>query len=253
MNRRHALQNFGALLLAFQFSASFAQSFPDNPVRTVVPFAPSNTLDTALHQAAEEVKKNTGQPLLVGNNPGGSDVIAAQNVMATTRAGHTLLLADTSTLAINPHTFNKLPYDPEKALRPVSNFLSGSMLIAVHECVPANNVKEFVDDTKVLEVTSQQRSPLIPNVATFREQGDPDLDTSRWAAIGAPAAVPDVVIYRLNSEFRKALRSAEIEEKWRPMDFEPQPSPTEEFTKFAKANSRRWADMVKIPGFRVAE
>jgi hypothetical protein len=299
--------------------------FPDKPIRIVVPFAAGNTLDTALRQVAEEFKKNTGQPVLVENKPGGSGIIAAQSVMASPADGYTLLLANTSMLTINPHTFAKLPYDAEKTFRPITNFLGTSMVMAVNASVPANNVKEFVayakanpgkvsfasftagnsshfagvilnqragmemihvpfngtppavqnlvggqvtaaflpllavkphmdsGKVKVLAVTSPQRSPLMPTVATFREQGFPDLDIYIWAAIVAPAGTPDAVVSRLNAEFIKVLRSSEIKEKWRVADFETLPSTPEEFSKFAQADSKRWAEAVKISGFKASE
>jgi tripartite-type tricarboxylate transporter receptor subunit TctC len=290
-----------------------------------VPFAAGNTLDTALRQVAEEFKKNTGQPVLVENKPGGSGIIAAQSVMASPADGYTLLLANTSMLTINPHTFAKLPYDAEKTFRPITNFLGTSMVMALNASVPSNNVKEFVayakanpgkvsfasftagnsshfagvilnqragmemihvpfngtppavqnlvggqvtaaflpllavkphmdsGKVKVLAVTSPQRSPLMPTVATFREQGFPDLDIYIWAAIVAPAGTPDAVVSRLNAEFIKVLRSSEIKEKWRVADFETLPSTPEEFSKFAQADSKRWAEAVKISGFKASE
>ena len=325
MKRRYILQAISAASLAAALPAAQAQSFPDKPVRIIVPFAAGNTLDTALRQVAEEFKKNTGQPLVVENKPGGSGIIAAQAVMAAPADGYTLLLANTSMLTINPHTFSKLPYDAEKSFRPITNFLGTSMVMAVNASVPANNVQEFVayakanpgkvsfasftagnsshfagvilnqragidmihvpfngtppavqnlvggqvnaaflpllavkphmesGKVKVLAVTSPQRSLLMPNVATFREQGFPDLDIYIWAAIVAPAATPDAAVARLNAEFVKALRSAEIKEKWRVADFETLPSTPEEFTKFAQADSRRWAEAVRISGFKASE
>jgi len=325
MKRRHLLQVLGAAHLAAALPAAHAQSFPDRPVRIIVPFAAGNTLDTALRQVAEEFKKNTGQPLVVENKPGGSGIIAAQSVMAAPADSYTLLLANTSMLTINPHTFAKLPYDAEKTFRPITNFLGTSMVMAVNASVPANNVKEFVAYTKanpgkvsfasftagnsshfagvilnqragidmihvpfngtppavqnlvggqvsaaflpllavkphmdsgkvkVLAVTSPQRSLLMPNVATFREQGFPDLDIYIWAAIVAPAATSDAAVARLNAEFVKALRSTEIKEKWRVADFETLPSTPDEFSKFAQADSKRWAEAVKISGFKASE
>ena len=50
--------------------------------------------------------------------------------------GYTLLLGNTRMLTINPHTFSKLPYDPEKSFKPVSNFLGAAMVMAVHASVP---------------------------------------------------------------------------------------------------------------------
>ncbi len=327
MKRRGVLHAIGALSLTATFpsQAQVPTGFPDKPVRIVVPFAAGNTLDTALRQVAEEFKKNTGQPVLVENKPGGSGIIAAQSVMASPADGYTLLLANTSMLTINPHTFAKLPYDAEKTFRPITNFLGTSMVMAVNASVPANNVKEFVayakanpgkvsfasftagnsshfagvilnqragmemihvpfngtppavqnlvggqvtaaflpllavkphmdsGKVKVLAVTSPQRSPLMPNVATFREQGFPDLDIYIWAAIVAPAGTPDAVVSRLNAEFIKVLRSSEIKEKWRVADFETLPSTPEEFSKFAQADSKRWAEAVKISGFKSSE
>ncbi len=324
MKRRYLLQAISAASLASTLPA-MAQSFPDKPVRIIVPFAAGNTLDTALRQVAEEFKKNTGQPLVVENKPGGSGIIAAQSVMAAPADGYTLLLANTSMLTINPHTFAKLPYDAEKTFRPITNFLGTSMVMAVNASVPANNVKEFVayakanpgkvsfasftagnsshfagvilnqragiemihvpfngtppavqnlvggqvnaaflpllavkphmdsGKVKVLAVTSPQRSLLMPNVATFREQGFPDLDIYIWAAVVAPAATPDAAVARLNAEFVKALRSTEIKDKWRVADFETLPSTPEEFSKFAQADSKRWAEAVKISGFKASE
>ena len=325
MKRRYILQTLGAASLAATLPAAYAQSFPDKPVRIIVPFAAGNTLDNALRQVAEEFKKNTGQPLIIDNKPGGSGIIAAQSVMSAPADGYTLLLANTSMLTINPHTFSKLPYDAEKTFRPITNFLGTSMVMAVNASVPANNIKEFVAYTKanpgkvsfasftagnsshfagvilnqraniemihvpfngtppavqnlvggqvtaaflpllavkphmdsgkvkVLAVTSPQRSLLMPNVATFREQGYPDLDIYIWAAIVAPTGTPDAVATRLNAEFVKVLRSTEIKEKWRVSDFETLPSTPEELTKFVQADSRRWAEAVKISGFRASE
>ncbi len=326
MIRRSLLQTLTALPLIATAHPVWSQTgFPDKPVKVVVPFAPGNTLDTALRQVAEVFKQNTGQALIVEAKPGGSGIIAAQTVMQAAPDGYTLLLANTSMFTINPHTFAKLPYDPDKNFKPVTNFLGSAMVMAVNASVPANNVAEFVAWTranpgkvsfasftagnsshfagvilnqragldmthvpfngtppavqnlvggqvnaaflpllavkphvdsgkvKMLAVTSPQRSALAPNLATFREQGYPDLDIYIWAAIVAPAGTPDAIISKLNAEFGKALRSTEIRDKWTAMGFEPLPSTPDEFTRFSQAESRRWMEAVKISGFKAAE
>lgn len=123
-------------------------AWPERPVRIVVPFAPGNTLDTAVRVVAEEFRKNTGHNLVVEAKPGGSGIVAAQAVAQAAPDGYTLLLSNTSMLTINPHTFSKLPYDAEKSFKPVTNFLGSAMVMAVHSSVPANNVREFVDWAK---------------------------------------------------------------------------------------------------------
>ena len=325
MQRRTILQAIASAPATMLLPRAFAQSATDRPIRVVVPFAAGNTLDTALRQVAEVIKQNSGQTVLVDAKPGGSGIIAAQHVMQAAPDGTTLLLANTSMFTINPHTFSRLPYDPEKNFKPVTNFLGSAMVMAVHASVPANNVAEFVAWTKanpgkvsyasftagnsshfagvilnqragidmthvpfngtppavqnlvggqvqaaflpllavkphvesgkvkVLAITTPQRSPLAPQLATFREQGYPDLDINIWASIAAPAGTPDAVIARLNAEFVRALRSTEIRDKWQAMGFEPLPSTPEEFTRFAQAESKRWAEAVKISGFKASE
>ena len=299
--------------------------WPDRPVRIVVPFAPGNTLDTAVRVVAEEFRKNTGQALLVDAKPGGSGIVAAQAVTQAAPDGYTLLLSNTSMLTINPHTFSKLPYDAEKSFKPVSNFLGSAMVMAVHASVPANNLREFIDwakpqgnkvsyasftagnsshfagvilnqkaglnmthvpfngtppavqnlvggqvnaaflpllavkphleagRVKVLAVTSPTRSQLMPAVATFREQGIPDLEIYIWAAVSAPAGTPDAVIASVNRELVKALRAQEVKDKWRAMDFETLPSTPEELARFVAADFKRWGDAVRISGFKANE
>ena len=312
--------------LSMVAGAAHAQVANDRPLRVVVPFAGGNTLDTALRQVGEVYKANTGQTLIIDNKPGGGGLIAAQAVMQSPADGSVLLLANTSMFTVNPHTYSKLPYDPEKNFRPVTNFLGASMVMAVNaERVPANNVAEFVawarpqgdrvsfasftagnsshfagvilnqragmsmvhvpfngtppavqnlvggqvhaaflprlavrphmesGKVRVLAVTSPTRSPLMPNVATFREQGYPDLEIFIWAALAAPAGTPDAAIARLNAEFVRALQSSQVREQWRAMDFDTLPSTPEEFTRFMQAESRRWAEAVKLSGFKAAE
>ncbi len=325
MQRRSVLQALVAAPLGAALPHAFGQISADRPIKVVVPFAAGNTLDIALRQVAEVIKANSGLTVLIEAKPGGSGIIAAQAVMQAPPDGNTLLLANTSMFTINPHTFSRLPYDPEKNFKPVTNFLGAAMVMAVHASVPANNVAEFITwakanagkvsyasftagnsshfagvilnqragldmihvpfngtppavqnlvggqvnaaflpllavkphvdsgKVKVLAITSPQRSALAPTLATFREQGYPELDIYIWSSIVAPAGTPDATISRLNTEFVKALRSTEIRDKWFPVGFEPMPSTPEECARFAQAESRRWAEAVKISGFKAAE
>ena len=325
--RRNLLTTLGALGLSLGgLPAAHAQTFPDRPVRVVVPFAPGNTLDAALRQVAEEFRKNTGQQLIVDNKPGGSGLIAAQAVASAQPDAYTLLLSNVSLLAINPLTFSMLPYDAVKSFKPVTGFLGTSMVLVVNAAnVPSTNLKDFLAWSKTqsspvsyaswtagnsshfagvilnqragtnllhvpyngtppavqnllggqvhsaflpllaikphlesgklraLAITSPQRSPLLPQVPTFVEQGFPDLNIYIWAGLSAPAGTPDAAISRLHAEFDKALRSKEIGDKWRPIDFEPLPMTPAEFDRFVQTDAKRWAEAVRISGFKASE
>lgn len=326
MQRRSLMLVVAGALCASALPA-MAQTFPDKPVRVVVPFAPGNTLDASLRQVAEEFRKNTGQALIVDNKPGGGGTIAAMAVAQAPADGYTLLLTNTSMLAINPHTFSKLPYDAEKTFKPVTGFLGASLVLAVNAAkVPASTLKDFIawnktnpaggvsyasftagnsshfagvilnkragidmvhvpyngtppavqgllagdvqaaflpllavkphvesGKVKVLAISTPKRSELLPGVPTFTEQGFPDLEIYIWSGISAPAATPDAIVSRINAEFVKAPQSPEIVQKWRAIDFEPMPMSPKQYHDYVQADSKRWAEAVKISGFKASE
>jgi len=106
---------------------------------------------------------------------------------------------------------------------------------------------------KTLAITGDVRSPLAPNVPTFKELGYPDLNLYVWAALFAPAGTPDILIQKLSIEINKALKTTEVIEKFKAMDFTPLPSTPEELTIFVRNDSRRWAEAVKLSGFKASE
>lgn len=106
---------------------------------------------------------------------------------------------------------------------------------------------------KVLAITTPQRSPLMPNVATFTEQGYPDMEIYIWSGLSVPAGTPDVMLPRVQAAFAKALKSPAILDKWRAVDFEPLPFTSAEFLNFIRADGRRWQEAVRISGFKASE
>lgn len=146
MNTRRFLSALLASTLALAAGPLLAQgNWPEKPIRVIVPFAAGNVLDAALRQVSEEIKKDTGQPILIDNKPGGSGIIAVQTLLQAPPDGHTLLLSNTSMLTINPFTFSKLPYDTEKSFKHVTGFLGASLVLAVNtSLVPSTNLKDFI-------------------------------------------------------------------------------------------------------------
>lgn len=134
----------------------------------------------------------------------------------------------------------------------VTALLSGSVQVAF---LPMMAVKPHVDagKVKVLAITTPTRSPHLPSVPTFRELGFSDLEIYIWSGIVAPANTPDAVVARLNAEFNKVLRTKEIKDKWFPRDFEPLPFTPQEFKALYQAESKRWAEAVRISGFKATD
>jgi tripartite-type tricarboxylate transporter receptor subunit TctC len=121
--------------------------------------------------------------------------------------------------------------------------------------LPLLAVKQHVDSgkLKVLAITTPTRSPLMPQVPTFKEQGLPDMSIYIWSGLSAPAGTPDALVQRIQTEFAKALKVPVIAEKWKELASEPLPFSSEEFLSFIRADARRWAEAVKISGFKASE
>jgi tripartite-type tricarboxylate transporter receptor subunit TctC len=97
-----------------------AGGFPQRLVRLVVPYSVGIGPDVVARSVAEQLQLRWGQPVLVDNKPGASGIVAFGEVRRTPADGHTLFLADTATLAVNPLLHANLPYDPVHDLVPLS-------------------------------------------------------------------------------------------------------------------------------------
>jgi tripartite-type tricarboxylate transporter receptor subunit TctC len=108
------------LLLAFGASAAPGQSFPDRPVRLVVPFAAGGALDVVGRPVAEQFQRITGQPLVLENRAGAAGTIAADHVAKARPDGYTLFMATSGPVTVAPSLFATLPYDPQRDLLPIT-------------------------------------------------------------------------------------------------------------------------------------
>jgi tripartite-type tricarboxylate transporter receptor subunit TctC len=136
----------GCLLLA---SVAQAQTYPNKPIRLLVPFAPGGSSEIVSRAFAAEMSKTLGQNVIVENKPGGAGNIAMQEAKGATPDGYTIILGHVGTLAVNPAMFAKLPYDPVKDFVPITLLAKVPSLLVVNaEKVPAKNLKEFVEYAK---------------------------------------------------------------------------------------------------------
>src|SRR5919204_1624699 len=110
-----------ALGLAAATAAAFAQSWPQRPVKVLVPFAAGGNIDVMGRLAAARLSEALGQQFVVENRVGGNGIIATEAVARAPADGYTLLWASTSVIAIFP-AISTVNYDPAKDLTPVSLF-----------------------------------------------------------------------------------------------------------------------------------
>jgi len=131
-------------LLGLALASLAAADYPEKAVRFVVPFAPGGATDLLARTIGEKLSAATGQPFVVENKPGAATQIAAQYVAKAPADGYTLLMATSTTLAINKSLYSKLPYDPEKDFAPVSLVIQHPFVLVVDPKVPVKSVQELI-------------------------------------------------------------------------------------------------------------
>lgn len=120
-----------------------AATFPERPVRIVVPYAAGGFTDVLARLVSTKMAERLGQPVLVENKPGASTMLGAEMVARAPADGHTLLMATTSTLSTNPLLFRKMPFKVSD-FRPVALTGLTPFVLVAHPSVAANDVKSLI-------------------------------------------------------------------------------------------------------------
>ena len=128
----------------FSANLAWAQSFPNKPIRLIIPFPPGGTTDIVGRLVAERMGRELGQPVVVENRGGGGGSIGAAELARAAPDGYTLGISTVSTMAVNPACSDKLPYDALKDFAPITNLAIVANVIAVNPKVPAKDMKEFL-------------------------------------------------------------------------------------------------------------
>jgi tripartite-type tricarboxylate transporter receptor subunit TctC len=149
LSRRTLLSAFAALVAglcgARPARAADAAGFPARAVRIVVPYSVGVGPDVVARAVAEQLEKRWRIPVLVENRPGASGIVAFGDVRRTPPDGHTLFLADTATLVVNPLLHDALPYDPSRDLVPLTMLFRATFVIWVGSASRYRGVTELLD------------------------------------------------------------------------------------------------------------
>jgi len=133
-----------ATTLAALAGAVGAQTYPNKPIRIIVPYAAGGTSDILARQIGPKLTEAWGQPVIVENKPGANGNVGADFVAKSAPDGYTLLLTDLGGLVISPSVYPKLPFDPSKDFSPVVMVSYSPHVLAVHPAVAAKDVKELI-------------------------------------------------------------------------------------------------------------
>ena len=178
---------------------AWAQTFPNKPIRAVVPFAAGSATDQIGRAFAEKMAATLGQPVVIDNKPGASGMLGADIVAKAPADGYTILVGTNSTNAALKFLMKKLPYDQDSAFLPVGYLGSVPLMVAVNTDVPAKTLRELVALAKAkpgqlsfaYASTSQQvSSEMLSSMAGIRMNPIPYKS--------GPAAMTDLIGGQVN-------------------------------------------------------
>jgi tripartite-type tricarboxylate transporter receptor subunit TctC len=122
---------------------SFAQTYPSKPIRFILPFPPGGPTDILGRALGQKLSESLGQPVVVDNRPGAGGNLGVAVAAKAPPDGYNIVIG-APPLAISPHLYKKLGYDPFKDLAPIALVASMPNVMLVHPTVPARTVKDFV-------------------------------------------------------------------------------------------------------------
>jgi tripartite-type tricarboxylate transporter receptor subunit TctC len=133
-----------AFAVALSTPLAAQDGYPSKPARWIVPYSAGGLPDTIARVAAQKVSESLGQQVTVENRGGAGGIPGTEAAARAAPDGYTFLIADVGQVAINPHLYAKLSYDPAKDLVPVSLIATANLFLVANAGVPAKDFAELV-------------------------------------------------------------------------------------------------------------
>lgn len=200
-------------------SAAIANDYPSRPITLVVPYPAGGVADQFARPIAERLSKELGQPVIVENRAGANGNIGSAYAIKNQPAdGYTLLLGSTSTLAVNPHIYKSVGYDPLTDLQPITLTHQMPNVLVVNPDTPYKTVADYVDAAKAAPGTIAFGSAGNGNsmhLAGVIFQNATDTELIHVPYQGAPPALKDVLAGQIPSMFINIPAVVELEKAGR--------------------------------------
>jgi len=181
---------------AFACSLSFAQAYPAKPIRVVVPFPPGGGTDIVAREVTQHVTTNTRWTFVIDNKPGAGGNLGVDQAAKSPADGYTIVLGQTSNIAINPTLYSKLPYDPQKDLAPIVLIANAPLVMVTGTNSPLKTLSDAVNAAKAKPGQVNFASPGNGTVAHLTEelfQKAAGIKTQHVPYKGANQALTDVI------------------------------------------------------------
>ena len=133
-----------AALSLVALSPAYSQAYPNKPIRWLIPFSAGGPTDALARAIAPKLSQSMGVPIIVDNRVGAGGSISMETLAHASPDGYTIGMGHTGTQAINPHIYDKLPYDPRKDFAAITPLVSYVNVLVVNSGVPVKTVAELV-------------------------------------------------------------------------------------------------------------
>jgi tripartite-type tricarboxylate transporter receptor subunit TctC len=198
-----------AIVIALAFAAgmistSLAQTWPTHPVRLVVNFPPGGAADLLARLIGQSLGETLGQPVVIENKGGANGNLGGEAVARSVPDGYSLLMSSGSMVAINPHLYASMPFDPAKDLIPVASVARVPFYLVVRAENPAQDFKAFVADLRANPGKRNFGSPGIgssPHLAAELLKKMTGTDAVHVPYRGAAPALNDLLAGQLDFLF----------------------------------------------------
>ena len=143
-----ALLMVAAFALPFRAHEATAQSYPDHPIKIIVPIGPAGSYDIVGRLLADQLAKRLGQTVVVENRPGAGTIVGTQAAISAPADGYTLLVGGLSNIVFNAGLYKNLPYDPLNDLVPVALVFNISYTLVGAKELPYSTPKDVIEAAK---------------------------------------------------------------------------------------------------------
>jgi len=202
-----------AIALTALATTAFSQdatNYPSRPIRVIVPFAPGGGLDISTRLIAQKLTEKWGQNIVVDSRPGAATIVGTEIASKAAPDGYTLLMI-TTTFAINPGLYPKLPYDPVKDFTPVTQLNSQPNVVVVTPSFPGKSVKDLMALAKAKPGELTFATPgagSAPHLSAEMFQRAAGVSMIHVPYKGIPPAVTDVIGGRVTMLFTTTISAA---------------------------------------------
>jgi tripartite-type tricarboxylate transporter receptor subunit TctC len=195
---------------AYSAQSASTERYPEKPIRVIVPFAPGGGLDLTGRLIGQKITEKWGQNFVIDSRPGAATIVGTEIASHAVADGYTILMI-TTTFAINPSLYKKLPYDALRDFAPVTQLNTQPNIVVVSPGFPASSVKDLIALARSKRGELTFASPgagSAPHLSGELFQRMAGIQLIHVPYKGIPPAVTDVIGGRVSMLFTTTISAA---------------------------------------------